>query len=72
MTGEFRQRYMKLKNDYDDLFEKYVLCRKIALQLDHREECIEKNQTFCHICNKNYFVRQHYLFIYNPDDTLIM
>ena len=49
-----RQQYMKLKNDYDDLFEKYVLCRKIALQLVHREECIEKNQTFCHICDKNY------------------
>ncbi len=49
-----RKAYMKLKNDYNDLFEKYVLCRKIALQLVHREECIERSETFCHICTKNY------------------
>ena len=49
---QFRKQYMKLKNDYDELSKKYELCKKIALQQVERDECIDRKDTYCHVCER--------------------
>ncbi len=50
---QFREKYIQLRNDYEDLLQKYELSKKIALQLIERENCSAKKDTYCHACDKH-------------------
>jgi hypothetical protein len=52
--NKFRQQYIELKNDYEQLVQKFELTKKIlSLELIKKEEVIDRKETYCHVCDIN-------------------